>query len=173
MGVASKLHVAVQRKRQTMNGTSIRLDLQECTLEQGIHAVMDSCHTDSRLIFEEGLLERGESSALVSLKSKRLAAVQESLFTDEDWLQHFSSNTKPSSCVVIAGEGATSTLHRDPLEWTGTSVCLEGTKVWRFLPPSPNVTAVDELLNSYRLESIAWDEHNIALSAGWQSDYNL
>jgi len=168
MAVSDMLDVNVQRKRKGREAGST--ELYHCMLEQGISAVMDSTHDDSRLIFEEGLLERDAS---LQVLSRRLIAAQEALFTDEDWLQHFPPQLKPSSCVVIAGEGATSTLHRDPLEWTGTSVCLEGSKVWRFLPPVPNVSAVDDSLDSYRLASIAWDEYDTPISAGWQSDYNL
>ena len=166
--------VTLQRKLKSVTGKQeTSMELHDCTLTQGIDAIMDSTHADSRFIFQEGLLEQDNQLALNSL-SKRLYAAQESLFTDEDWLQHFPSDMRPSSCVVMAGEGATSTLHRDPLEWTGTSLCLEGTKVWRFMAPSPTVQVVDELLHSYRLESIAWDdEHDTALSAGWQSDFNL
>ena len=175
MAASTSTLVTVQQTyKNHVSDETNNMELHDCTLEQGIHAIMDSSHADSRFIFEEGLLERDrENQVALDLLSKRLYDAQEALFTDEDWLQHFPPTIRPSSCVVIAGEGSTSTLHRDPLEWTGTSICLEGEKVWRFLAPSPHVQAVDDTLQSYRLESIAWDEHDIALSAGWQSDYNL
>ena len=169
MSESDRVQVSLQRKRNVKNTTNT--ELYHCTLKQGIHAVMSSTHQDSRLIFQEGLLESHKHFQLVS---ERISQAQESVFCDdEDWFQHFPSQVKPSSCVIIAGEGATSTLHRDPLEWTGTSLCLEGSKVWRFVPPSPNVTAIDNLLKCYRLDSIAWEDYDIPLSAGWQSDYNL
>jgi hypothetical protein len=176
MAASDSTIVTLQRKLKSVTGKQeTSMELHDCTLTRGIDAIMDSTHADSRFVFQEGLLEQDNQLLALNSLSKRLYAAQESLFTDEDWLQHFPSDMRPSSCVVMAGEGATSTLHRDPLEWTGTSLCLEGTKVWRFMAPSPTVQVVDELLHSYRLESIAWDgdEHDTALSAGWQSDFNL
>ncbi len=72
-------------------------------------------------------------------------------------------------------------------EWTGTSLCLEGTKIWRFIAPpgasssslsqkdgnlESGVFQVDRALQSYRLPSTAWDDE-IYLSSGWQSDMSL
>lgn len=164
----ANLDVDIQRKQTRTSST----DIYHATLEQGVDAIMASTHDDARLIFEEGLLDRDASLHSIS---KRLTEARESLFTDEDWLAHFPTEVEPTSCVVIAGEGATSTLHRDPLEWTGTSLCLEGTKVWRFIPPTPNVAAIDSAIGSYRLNSIAWEEqqHEVPISAGWQSNCNL
>ena len=71
-------------------------------------------------------------------------------------------------------------MHRDPWEWTGTSLCLEGSKIWRFLEPRDGVDYWDERLESYRLPSMAWGGTNdrdgdnmILLSAGWQSPHSL
>lgn len=189
MAVSDTLPVTVQRKQRwrpndndseydsvsstaAETTTKATTSFYDCTLQQGIDAIMDSHHDDTRFIFQEGLLE---SHPLLStgLVLPRIKQVQEALFHDKDWLSYLP--TVPSTCVVIAGEGATSTLHRDPMEWTGISICLEGTKVWRFLAPSPNVTTIDTMLNSYRLQSIAWEEdEDIPISAGWQSDdYSL
>eukprot|EP00980_Cylindrotheca_fusiformis_P018370 scaffold6032_cov100-Cylindrotheca_fusiformis.AAC.1 len=39
---------------------------------------------------------------------------------------------------------------------------------------SQQLTEIDELVDSYRLPSVAWDYgSNVCLSAGWQSDYSL
>lgn len=179
--------VDVQRKRPT------RTDVYQFTLNQALEIMMESKHDDAALAFCEGLLD--DSAAEFR---EELTKCREQFFSDdEDWFQHFPSGAKPSDCVIVAGEGATSTLHRDPFEWTGTSLCLEGTKVWRFIPP-PNalldgmggvaaddkwsdadgVQVVDEALKSYRLNSIAWgdedeDRSKLMLSAGWQSDFSL
>ena len=126
-----------------------------------------------------------------------------SLPIDPCWFgKYFPTDALPTDCVILAGEGATSTLHRDPLEWTGTNLCLDGTKVWRFVAPpfavkalesakekkeptwetdddetNSSVAIIDGLLDAYRLDSIAWgdgdDEDPLTLSAGWQSDYSL
>ena len=103
---------------------------------------------------------------------------------------------RPKDCIVLTGEGARSTLHRDPFEWTGTSLCLEGSKVWTFLIPPDDeaggLAALDKSLGSYRLQSVAWsgaetsgesggaqgkdstpDDNRYALSAGWQSNLDL
>lgn len=97
-------------------------------------------------------------------------------------LEYFPDGVRPSDCLVLAGEGATSTLHRDPYTWTGTSLCLEGAKIWRFVAPpgvaassyasESGVSLIDGALRSYRLPSHAWED-GIPLSSGWQSDCAL
>jgi len=63
-------------------------------------------------------------------------------------------------------------------------MCLEGTKLWRFIDPNADaamggVGKIDDLLHAYRLPSVAWDDDDgndgagITLSAGWQSDFSL
>ncbi|KAL7447832.1 hypothetical protein ACHAWC_000139, partial [Mediolabrus comicus] len=110
--------------------------------------------------------------------------IRESPFpNEENWFNYFPDKVRPTDAIILAGEGATSTLHRDPFEWTGTSLCIEGVKVWRFILPTGGVTNVDEALKSYRLDSIAWEDDEAAteenqqdpliLSAGWQSNMNL
>jgi len=149
--------------------------LYECNFEQAIdHIMLRSNHNNSFFAFCEGLLN--------DLKDFRQLNGKDLLLTtnDEDWFDHFPKQMQPTDCVIMAGEGATSTLHRDPFEWTGTSLCLEGSKLWRFLAPNNDemtLEKVDTLLHSYRLPSIAWDtngvDNGISLSAGWQSDFSL
>lgn len=182
--------ITVQRKRPQQP-----IKLYECTVAQSLDLMMDhSSQEDSMFAFVEGLLDA--SSPL----SQRLTAAREALFPDlkdRNWFDFFPKTVQPSDCVVLAGEGATSTLHRDPFEWTGTSLCLEGRKIWRFLAPmkdnddGTNINRWEELLQSYRLKSTAWSspeggsEHTsdsdnegeindeMVLSAGWQSDLTL
>jgi hypothetical protein len=115
----------------------------------------------------------------------KLREIREAPFVgQENWFDYFPSNIRPSDAIILAGSGATSTLHRDPFEWTGMSICLEGIKIWRFiLPPSledGGVSIVDGALSSYQLDSIAWEQDGgneerepVAWSAGWQSDMSL
>lgn len=140
------------------------------------------------LAFCEGLLDEN-GGALQDIQGV-VTTAKESLFgEDTDCFDFFPPVARPTDAVIVAGAGATSTLHRDPMEWTGTSLCLEGTKVWRFMEPpkqhtqnSTNteeavpVAALDEALQAYRLQSIAWEcdsESTVPLSAGWQSDFSL
>eukprot|EP00978_Attheya_sp_CCMP212_P010210 scaffold24519_cov53-Attheya_sp.AAC.6 len=183
--VSETLEVDLQRKQRRQNeeeNETTHTEIYPCMLDQAIDLVLGSSHhDDSVLVFEEGLLEQSDDPRLMDM-SRVLTEVRESLFPNEDWLQYFPSEIRPTDCLIMAGEGATSTLHRDPLEWTGTSMCLEGTKIWRFIPPTPHVSAIDDALQSYRLTSMAWDQNSnndddnspaMPLSAGWQSNFNL
>jgi hypothetical protein len=189
--------VDVQRKRSNQ-----KTDIYQCQLHQALDIMMQSKRGDATFSFCEGLLD-GDGAALVDLRAL-LRERRERLFQrkdgrpDEDLFEFFPLEATPSDCVVLAGEGATSTLHRDPFEWTGTSLCLEGTKVWRFAEPPgaasnllaekldtddtddtdfseeeaycSGVHTIDEALNAYRLASVAWGDDGITISAGWQSD---
>ena len=145
-------------------------------MDQAIELVMrQSNHDNSLFSFCEGLLDDLDTD--IDYTGKLSIGTE-----DEDWFDLFPPQIQPSDCVILAGEGASSTLHRDPFEWTGTSLCLEGTKVWRFLEPNLlndesgpglGVQSVDKLLNAYRLPSTAWEEGDTYLSAGWQSNFNL
>jgi hypothetical protein len=57
---------------------------------------------------------------------------QEEASSSVNWFDHFPDFALPLDCFVIAGQGAMSTFHRDPFEWTGTSLCLDGDF---YLPP--------------------------------------
>ena len=196
--------IDLQRKRQK-NQETATTDIYQCSFERALGLVLRSKHDDSLFAFCEGLLNPN-----TSLQEKWNSAKEDLFQTnknkenkDDDpcWFSYFPSSAKPSDCVVLAGEGATSTLHRDPFEWTGTNLCLEGTKVWRFVAPPLatqltttaevedvdnghiGITVIDDALDSYRLDSIAWggydnetketEEDTLTISAGWQSDYSL
>jgi hypothetical protein len=146
--------------------------------------MMDSNNDDAYFAFCEGLLLPNSNDSTNEL-CNILREIREAPFVDqENWFDYFPSNIRPSDAIILAGTGATSTLHRDPFEWTGTSICLEGIKIWRFiLPPSlenGGVSIVDGALSSYRLDSIAWEQDGnneerepVAWSAGWQSNMSL
>ena len=205
--------ITVQRKRQppaNPNNQSpppaTEKNLYECTVAQSLELMMQSSPHDSIFAFVEGLLDASQrlvghdddttkqqqqQQAQLNSISQRLTSAREALFSDDDpnWFDVFPDTTKPSDCVVLAGEGATSTLHRDPFEWTGTSLCLEGRKLWRFLKPNHDNTNStnewDDRLQFYRLASTAWSyedndhdnddegDDDMVLSAGWQSDLSL
>mmetsp|Transcript_23565 Transcript_23565/g.36347 ORF Transcript_23565/g.36347 Transcript_23565/m.36347 type:complete len:451 (-) Transcript_23565:247-1599(-) len=187
--VCGSLEIDVQRKR------SGQTNVYQCSLEQAFDLMMLSKRDDAIFAFCEGLLD---GTNLLCHERDTLTTCREKLFAneaegsiDEDWFKWFPTNAQPSDCVILAGEGATSTLHRDPFEWTGTSICLEGTKVWRFVQPPgtlaqnndsfndgpcSGVFHIDNLLQSYRLNSLAWGdngEDTLTLSKGWQSDFSL
>jgi hypothetical protein len=165
--------IQVQHKHKKRQGSATTTTIYECTVSQCLDVLMQSTPQNSYFAFVEGLLDANES--LASLRAT-LTDTRESLFPNKtNWFDLFPTNIKPSDCVVLAGTGATSTLHRDPFEWTGTSLCLEGRKLWRFLSPSDGW---DARLESYRLASTAWDAdtteaNELTLSAGWQSDLSL
>jgi len=147
--------------------------LYEFPFDQAINLAMHkSSHDESLFSFCEGLLDTVESDE--DYTGKQVLAGQ------KDWFDFFPPEIQPSDCIIVAGDGATSTLHRDPFEWTGTSLCLEGTKVWRFLAPKiesddgeSGIQDVDKLVKAYRLPSTAWEDGETCLSAGWQSNLNL
>lgn len=170
MSIGGELNVDLQNQNE-QEGTELYPDV---SLTDALDTILyESSSRDAFLAFCEGLLE-DENVGLQDVH-KLVTSAREGLFTnnnDPDWFTHyFPAEMQPSDAVVLAGAGATSTLHRDPFEWTGTSLCLEGSKVWRFIDPKPNVEHVDEALESYRLESIAWQ--GASTSAGWQSNLSL
>jgi Cupin-like domain len=180
MAVADTVQVDLQE--QSAGGTQI----YQLLLSEAIEVIMRRSNSrKAYFAFCEGLLE--EESTLSEVQRTATIA-RESLFADDlDLFPEFPARVQPTDAVIVAGAGATSTLHRDPMEWTGTSLCLEGTKVWRFLEPPrgsegqsgrERVLTVDEALRSYRLASIAWQSDDdgagsVALSAGWQSHFSL
>lgn len=153
------------------------------SLLQGIDTIMtQSNHNDAFWCFQEGLLEDYSVFQPIYelLQSTRQFLLEGCSSINDDssnskfknWFDYFPKWAQSTDCVILSGIGSTSTLHRDPFEWTGTSVCVEGTKIWRFIEPNPNVHTIDAMMQSYRLPSVAWSG-NITISAGWQSDFSL
>eukprot|EP00931_Biecheleriopsis_adriatica_P073795 TRINITY_DN48014_c0_g1_i1.p1 TRINITY_DN48014_c0_g1~~TRINITY_DN48014_c0_g1_i1.p1 ORF type:complete len:428 (-),score=74.44 TRINITY_DN48014_c0_g1_i1:41-1324(-) len=129
----------------------------------------ESSHHSPNYVFEETLLlaEKAHEADL----PQRLTLPQR-LF-GENWFNYFPKRLQPSPfCLVCAGSGSRSTLHRDPFEWTGTSFCVSGSKLWTFLPPGDaGVEAVDSALKAYRFPYDGYGQESLA--AGWQSDLDL
>ena len=163
-------------------------EIYDVTLQEAAEYMMDSSYDDSFFAFCEGLLDNDkcdddddDDDDDCAALSSRLSEIREAPFRGENWFDYFPPSIRPTDAVILAGEGSCSTLHRDPFEWTGTSICLEGTKIWRFIIPNEEngeggVSKVDNALESYRLDSIAWtmeDEKKdpLVLSRGWQSDF--
>ena len=130
----------------------------EAPLESFFYDALASTHETPRFLFDEALLEGNLRDAAI--------APQRAIFEgEESWLDAFPAERRPAdACVVCAGAGARSPLHRDPYDWTGTSLCLEGSKVWRFL-----LDVDDDELEAYKLPSEAFGDD----SAGTQSDIDL
>ena len=177
------VEVQLQRKiRGDSNGDDDDVtEIYDVALQEASEYMMDSSYDDSFFAFCEGLLDDDNSDDDdCATLSSRLSEIREAPFRGENWFDYFPPSIRPTDAVILAGEGSCSTLHRDPFEWTGTSICLEGTKIWRFIIPNEEsiegkVSNLDDALESYRLDSIAWttdDEKKdaLVLSRGWQSD---
>jgi hypothetical protein len=145
-------------------------------LVEAMDAILyESTSASSFLTFCEGLLEvGGDKGPLQGVRQKVMNARDRVFPDDPDWFgNYFPPALKPSeAAVVVAGAGTTSALHRDPFEWMGTSLCVEGSNVWRFIDPKSNLNRIDEVLKTYRLESVARGGGR-SMSAGWQSDVSL
>jgi len=133
--------------------------------------VPESRHGAPRYLFEEDLLLT--AAAREAGLPDRVRPPERLL--GRDWFGYFPEALRPSPCCLVgAGEGARSTLHRDPFEWTGTSLCVQGSKLWTFLPPGQGgVQAVDAALQAYRFPYEGFDLDGQSLAAGWQADWDL
>ncbi|EKX49289.1 hypothetical protein GUITHDRAFT_162130 [Guillardia theta CCMP2712] len=170
----------IEFQRRCKGSTSLEYE----SFEDFIDIVFDSKHDDYYFLFDESLLEDKESLR------KRISLRQD--FFPGNLFELFPKSIRPKdSCLVIGGVGSRSTLHADPYDWMGWNFCLEGSKLWTFLPPSfcgERVAARADLellisleaddKSSYRLEPNAWDAEdeqmtNFSLAAGWQSDNDL
>jgi hypothetical protein len=138
--------------------TQIAGDAIDAPLEAFFYDALASTHEEPRFLFDEELLDGADGLRAAAIAAQRI-------FGEESWLDSFPAERRPAdACVVCAGAGARSPLHRDPYDWTGTSLCLEGSKVWRFL-----LDVEDSDLDAYKLPSEAFGDD----SAGTQSDIDL
>jgi hypothetical protein len=153
----------------------VTLDTYECTLNEYLGALGDnSNHLYSMYFISEDILQLEEARTLTS--SLQLPSAT---FGDKgDLFSHFPESIRPMEALIIGGVGSRSFLHADPYEWTGWNYCMEGVKLWTFLPPETEANARSEhsdgelgFLKTRRVETNAWGEYNIA--AGWQSDIDL
>jgi len=179
MSTLGEEQIQIQHKVKNDDGKTTT-EIYDVSLNESVEYMMDSQRDDSFFAFVEGLLPSSTTAKL----HKKLTDIREAPYPhQEDWFDYFPENLRPTDAIILAGEGSTSTLHRDPFEWTGTSLCLEGVKIWRFIPtPSTadgGIANVDKELQSYRLDSIAWEGEEdqqtdpLVLSAGWQSEMTL
>jgi len=83
----------------------------------------------------------------------------------------FPEIIRPSDrCVFLGGCGARSTLHRDPLDWTGTNFQFEGNKQWTLFKANERI---DASLNAYEQKPVAWDAGAYDVGTGYESVFDL
>ena len=83
----------------------------EAPLESFFYDALASSHEEPHFLFDEALLEGKLRTAAI--------APQRAIFGEESWLDAFPAERRPAdACVVCAGAGARSPLHRDPYDWT-------------------------------------------------------
>jgi hypothetical protein len=182
--------VDLQHKFVEEESEKVQTEMIKCHLQDAFSYMMESEHGDSFFCFAEGILDEHEHlnpryTKECLFQGCGVSSLNSDVFK-RDIFDFFPNEVKPSDCLVISGMGASSTLHRDPFLWTGTSICLEGTKAWRFIAPpgalstsrvqgemikESGVSSVDHILDAYRLDSAAWGDYK--LSSGWQSNFSL
>ncbi len=121
--------VDLQRKTKLIDedgNLSIGTKIVKCQLGDAFGFMMESHRNDSFFCFCEGLLDENENESMVGLKDLFLRA-KNKLFdsckdesgggggddSSRDLFEFFPEDMKPSDCVVVAGEGATSTVSED------------------------------------------------------------
>eukprot|EP00933_Yihiella_yeosuensis_P071775 TRINITY_DN80008_c0_g1_i1.p1 TRINITY_DN80008_c0_g1~~TRINITY_DN80008_c0_g1_i1.p1 ORF type:complete len:447 (+),score=80.97 TRINITY_DN80008_c0_g1_i1:48-1388(+) len=104
-----------------------------CNLGDFLGLVASRAPEKGLLAMEELLVSRDKDLWPVPLPR----VLQEDFFEDifpPDW-------RPPKFCLVLGTPEARSALHTDPFGWTGWNLCLQGEKVWRFIPPGQGVEA--------------------------------
>ena len=106
--------IDLQRKLKQKDGKVVT-DIAKCRLIEAFDNMMQSNHEKSYFCFCEGLLDqwKGADSEVSRIK-ELFNASKEKLFEnsmdEENLFDFFPDNIQPSECVVVAGEGATSTV---------------------------------------------------------------
>ena len=194
---------------------SAATSLLESTLGDFVELCFESGHDASYFLLDEDLLgdfDRAEcelrsTRALRGIRilpqrpNKHRLELPSMLFPDGDWFNLFPSPVRPKQpCLIMGGAGARSSLHCDPMSWTGWNYLVEGSKLWTLFPPDDDdgddedgggdelglrddpaqaaaaksgASRLEESLSSKRLESSAWDEGVYNISAGWESPFDL
>eukprot|EP00928_Gymnodinium_smaydae_P055783 TRINITY_DN39262_c0_g1_i1.p1 TRINITY_DN39262_c0_g1~~TRINITY_DN39262_c0_g1_i1.p1 ORF type:complete len:396 (-),score=75.50 TRINITY_DN39262_c0_g1_i1:570-1757(-) len=161
----------VNVKEVTSDGEAWML---EASLFETLSEILpSSCHDHSFSVFDEDFLAR---RCLVDEGLAELVSLPTNL-VGENWFRHFPPHVRPSAaCLVIAGTGTRSSCHRDPFEWTGTSYCVSGSKLWTFFPPPDgDPSSLDASLRASRFpyESFDAEGQPTAIAAGWQADLDV
>jgi len=112
--------VDLQRKTKMLdehaNVVETETDIMECELQEAFEYIMESQHDDAFFCFGEGMLDDDEKlehvkGVLRQAKERLFGVVSSDVHDDKrDLFEYFPEGTKPSDCVVVAGEGATSTV---------------------------------------------------------------
>jgi len=90
------------------------------------------------------------------------------LFPDGDWFDLFPSAVRPKKpCLIMGGAGARSSLHCDPMEWTGWNYLVEGSKLWTLFPADDDEADAWE---SYFGESVVGSSSSSRSSSSSSSD---
>jgi len=120
---------AVQQGRQSKQYSDFLADfvshLHESTHENAFYAVMED------LLFRK---EPGAEELLNMLGRGKIPLFEED---GGNLFKLFPEALQPPSrALVLGGQGAKSSVHVDPYNWTGWNALLRGRKLWRFWPPS-------------------------------------
>jgi len=138
--------VALTVTAQEREASTGVVEVGEVLLGEFLELCYDSSHAYSVFLLDEDLLSGassgGESPAdgvappeLGDLAAA-VAVLPPRLWPDGDLFALFPRAVRPKApCLVMGGAGARSTLHADPMSWTGWNYCLEGSKLWTFFPP--------------------------------------
>lgn len=138
-----------------------------------VEKCFESNHDVSHFLLDEDIFDSGEKLAALA---KQVETLPPKLFP-RDYFDFFPKIVRPKKpCLVMGGAGARSSLHADPMSWTGWNYLFEGSKIWTFFSanePSLPQSELAALLKAKRRENNAWDAGVFNISAGWESSIDL